>query len=129
MLYRWPYDQLLLVDTLVLWYVHHFPPLACNHLTIPGLYSTPPLDPSIRPYLSPAYEPLRPDLVAVWVAGDMAGSILYLLFELDTLSASLCGSADGQGAIFSAEVRDAWVGPTVGRSSERVLVSGIVYNG
>ena len=59
----------------------------------------------------------------------MAGSILHLLFELDTLSASLCGSADGQGAIFSAEVRDAWFGPTVGRSSERVVVSVIVYNG
>ena len=59
----------------------------------------------------------------------MAGSILHLLFELDTLSASLFGSVDGQGAIFSAEVRDAWVGPAVGRSSECVLVSGIVYNG
>ena len=92
----WLYDQLLLVGTLVLWYVHHFPPLACNHMTIPGLYSAPPLNPSIRPYLSPTYEPLRPDLVAIWVAGDMAGSILYLLFELDTLNASVCGSADGQ---------------------------------
>ena len=98
-------------------------------MTIPGLYSTPPLIPTPRPYLSPIYEPLRPDLVAIWMAGDMAGSILYLLFELDTPNASLCGSADGQGAIISAEVRDAWVGPTVGRSSERVLVSGIVYNG
>ena len=71
----WLYDQLLLVGTLVLWYVHHFPPLASNHLTIPGLYSTPPLNPSIRPYLSPTYEPLRPDLVAVWVAGP--GSICH----------------------------------------------------
>ena len=129
MLYRWPYDQLLLVGTLVLWYVHHFPPLACNHLTIPGLYSTPPLNPSIRPYLSPTHEPLRPDLVAIWMAGDMAGSILYLLFELETLSASICGSADTQDAIFSAEVRDAWFGSTVGRSSERVVVSVTVYNG
>ena len=59
----------------------------------------------------------------------MAGSILYLLFEPDTLSASVCGSADTQDAIFSAEVRDAWVGSTVGRSSERVVVSVIVYNG
>jgi hypothetical protein len=126
---NWLNDQLLLVGTLAQWYVHHFPPLARNHLTIPGLYSTPPLNPSIRPYLSPTYEPLRPDLVAIWVAGDVAGSILYVLFELDTLSASLCCSADGQGAIFSVEVRDAWVGPVVGRSSERVLVSGIVYNG
>ena len=98
-------------------------------MTIPGLYSTPPLNPSIRPYLSPTYEPLRPDLVAIWVAGDMAGSILHFLFELDTLSKSFCGSADGQGAIISAEVRDAWVGPTVGRSSERVVVSVTVYNG
>ena len=98
-------------------------------MTIIGLYSTPPLNPSIRPYLSPTYEPLRPDLVAIWVAGDVVGSILYVLFELDTLSASLCGSADGQGAIFSVEVRDAWVGPVVGRSSERVFVSGVVYNG
>ena len=63
------------------------------------------------------------------MAGDVAGSILYLLFELDTLSASLCGSADDQSAVFSVEVRDAWVGPVAGRSSERVLVSGIVYNG
>ena len=129
MLSRGLYEQLLLVGTLALWYVHPFPPLACNHMTIPGLYSTPPLNPSIRPYLSPTYEPLRPDLVAIWMAGDVAGSILYLLVEPDTLSASLCGSADGQSAIFSAEVRDAWVGPTVGRSSECVLVSGIVYNG
>ena len=59
----------------------------------------------------------------------MAGSISHLLVEPDTLSASLCGSADAQNAIFSVEVRDAWVGPGVGRSSERVLVSGIVYNG
>ena len=63
------------------------------------------------------------------MAGDETGSILYLLLELDTLSASFCGSVDGQGAIFSVEVRDAWVGPVVGRSSECVLVSGIVYNG
>ena len=112
----------------VLWYVHP-PPLARNHMTIPGLYSTPPLNPSIRPYLSPTYEPLRPDLVAIWVAGDVAGSILYVLFEMDTLSASICGSVDGQGAIFSVQdvqVRDAWVGPVVGQLSERVLVSGIV---
>ena len=105
------------------------PPLACNHMTIPGLYSTPPLNPSIRPYLSPTYEPLRPDLVAIWVAGDMAGSILYLLLELDTLSASLCGSADCQGAILRVEVREAWVGPAVGRSSECVLGDGNVYIG
>ena len=59
----------------------------------------------------------------------MAGSILHLLFELDTLNTSFGGSADVQGAIFSAEVRDAWVGPTVGRSSERVVVSVTVYNG
>ena len=59
----------------------------------------------------------------------MAGSIIHLLFEPDTLSASVCGSADTQGAIFSVQVRDAWVGPVVGRSSERELVSGIVYNG
>ena len=117
----WLYDQLLLVGTLVLWYVHHFPPLASNHLTIPGLYSTPPLNHSIRPYLSPTYEPLRPDLVAIWVAGDMAGSILHLLFELDTPNASFCGSADAQGAFFSADVRVAWVGPSVGRSSEHVI--------
>ena len=128
MLSSWRYDQLLLVSTLALWYVHPSPPLACNHMTIIGLYSTPPLNPSIRPYLSPTYEPLRPDLVAIWVAGDMAGSMLYLLFELDTLSAPLCGSADGEGAIISAEVRDAWVGPAVGRSSERVLGAGYVYN-
>jgi hypothetical protein len=105
------------------------PPLACNQMTIPGLYSTPPLNPSTRPYLSPTYEPLRPDIVAIWMAGDMAGSILYLLLELDTPSASVCGSADVQGVIISAEVRDAWVGPTVGRSSECVVVKGIVYTG
>ena len=98
-------------------------------MTIPGLYSTPPLNPSIRPYLSPTYEPLRPDLVAIWMAGDMAGSILYVLFELNTLSASGYGSADAQGAIFSVQVRDTWVGPVVGRSSECVVVSGIVYTG
>ena len=57
----------------------------------------------------------------------MAGSILHLLFELDTLNTSFCGSADVQGAIISAEVRDAWVGPMVGRSSERVLVRVVLY--
>ena len=98
-------------------------------MTIPGLYSTPPLNPSTRPYLSPTYEPLRPDLVATWVAGDVVGSILWLLSELDTLGAATCGPADDQGAVFSADVCDAWVGPAVGRSSECVLVSGIVYNG
>ena len=67
--------------------------------------------------------------MAMGTAGDEAGFVSYLLFEPDTLSASVCGSADTQDAILSAEVRDAWVGPTVGRSSERVLVSGIVYNG
>ena len=61
--------------------------------------------------------------------GDVAGSISYLLFEPDTLSTSFCGSADTQDAILSAEVRDAWFGPAVGRSSERVVVSVIVYNG
>ena len=65
----------------------------------------------------------------MWTAGDVAGSIIYLLVEPDTLSASVCGSADGQWAVFSAEVSDAWVGPTVGRSSERVLGAGNVYNG
>ena len=121
----WLYDQLLLVGTLVLWYVHPFPPLACNHMTIPGLYSTPPLNPSTRPYLSPTYEPPGPDLVAMGTDGDVAGCIIYLLFEPDTLSASVCGSADAPGAVFSAEVPDAWVGHTVGWASERVL--GAVY--
>jgi hypothetical protein len=105
------------------------PPLASNHLTILGLYSTPPLNPSMRPYLLPTYDPPGPDLVAMGTDGDVAGSIIYLLFEPDMLSASVCGSADTQDTIFSAEVRDAWFGPTVGRSSERVVVSVIVYNG
>ena len=90
----WLYDQLLLVGTLVLWYVHHFPPLASNHMTIPGLYSTPPLNPSIRPYLSPTYNPPGPYIVPMSMAGDETGSIPHLLFEPDTLSASVCGSAD-----------------------------------
>ena len=63
------------------------------------------------------------------MAGDETGSIPHLLIEPDTLSASVCGSADTQDAIFSAEVRGAWFGSTVGRSSERVVVSVIVYNG
>ena len=125
----WFYDQLLLVGTLVLWYVHHFPPLASNHLTIPGLYSTPPLNPSMRPYLPPTYNPPGPDLVAMGTDGDVAGCIIYLLCEPDTLSASVCCSADTQDSIFSAEVRDAWFESTVGRSSERVVVSVTVYNG
>ena len=98
-------------------------------MTIPGLYSTPPLIPSIRPYLSPIYDPPGPDHAAMWTAGDVAGSIIYLLAEPDTLDALLCGSADGQWAVFSAEVSDAWVGPAVGWSSERVLGAGNVYNG
>ena len=65
----------------------------------------------------------------MWTAGDVAGSIIYLLAEPDTLDALLCGSADGQWAVFSAEVSDAWVGPAVGWSSERVLGAGNAYNG
>ena len=125
----WLYDKLLLVGTLALWYVHPFPPLACNHMTIPGLYSTPPLIPTPRPYLSPTYDPLGPDPAAVWTAGGMGECILSLLFEPDTLSASVCGSADGQWSVFSAEVSDAWVGPVVGWVSECVLGAGDVYHG
>ena len=67
--------------------------------------------------------------MAMGTAGDVAGAIIYLLLELDTLSASVCGSADAQWAVFSAEVRDASVGSAVGRASERVLGAGDVYNG
>jgi hypothetical protein len=63
--------------------------------------------------------------VAMGTAGDEAGFVSYLLFEPDTLSASVCGSADAPGAVLSAEVSDAWVGHTVGRASEHVL--GAVY--
>ena len=59
----------------------------------------------------------------------MAGSMIYLLVETDTLSASVRGSADAPGAVLSAEVSGARVGPVVGRSSERVLGAGDVYNG
>ena len=76
-------------------------------MTTPALYSTPPLNPSIQPYLSPTYDPPGPDLGAMGTDGDVAGSIIYLLFEPDTLSASVCGSADAQDAIFSVHVRDA----------------------
>ena len=88
-----------------------------------------PLIPYLRPYFPPTSDSPGPDIAAVWAAGDMAGSILYLLLELDTLSASLCGSADCQGAILRVEVREAWVGPAVGRSSECVLGDGNVYIG
>ena len=125
----WLYGKLLLVGALVLWYVHHFPPLACNHMTIPSPSSAPPLIPSLRPYLPPTYDPPGPDLVAMWTAGDVAGSIPHLLIQADTLSAPVCGSADAQDALFSVQVRDAWVGPAVGRSSERVLGAVHVYNG
>ena len=61
----------------------------------------------------------------MWTAGGVVGSIIYLLGEPDTLSASVSGSVDGQWAVFSAEVSrrlaKAWVAPAVGRSSERVL--------
>ena len=57
----------------------------------------------------------------------MAGSVGYVFCEPDTLNASLCSSADGQGAVFSAEVGDAQNGPVVGRSSEHVLGAGNVY--
>ena len=97
-------------------------------MTIPSLYSALPLIPSLRPYLSPTYDPPGPDLVAMGTAGDVAGSNIYLLFEPDTLSASICGSADAQWAVFSAEVSDAWVEPVVCRSSERVLGASDVYN-
>ena len=125
----WLHDKLLLVGTLVLWYMHHSPPLACSHMTIPSLSSAPPLIPSLRPYFPLTYDPPGPDLAAVWAAGDVAGSIIYLLFELDTLSASACCSLDAQGAVFSAKVLDTGVGPAVGWSLERVLGAGDVYNG
>ena len=63
------------------------------------------------------------------MAGDEAGSNPHFLDEPDTHSATFCGSADGQGAIISVHERDACVGPTVGRPSECVIVSDIVYNG
>ena len=94
----WLYDQLILVGTLVLWYVHHFPPLASNHMTIPGLYSTPPLNPSIRPYLSPTYNPPGPYLMPMRMAGDVAGPMLRLLGEPDTPNAPECGPSDAQDA-------------------------------
>ena len=119
------HGQLLLVSTLALWYVHPSLHLACNHTTIPGLYSAPPLIRSSRLYSLPTCDPPGPDIVAMGTAGDEAGFVSYLLFEPDTLSASVCGSADAPGAVFSAEVSDAWVGHTVGRASERVL--GAVY--
>ena len=53
----WVYDTLLLVGTLALCYVNHFPSIECKHMTIPSLYPTPPLIPSLRPYLSPIYDP------------------------------------------------------------------------
>ena len=57
----------------------------------------------------------------------MAGLLLHLLFNADTLVAGSWGSGDGKGTGISCKVRDAWVGPTVGRSSLRVVVSVIVY--
>ena len=63
------------------------------------------------------------------MAGDEAGSNPHLLDEPDTHSATVCGSADTQDATISVHERGAWVGPTVGRPSECVLVSDIVYNG
>ena len=62
----WLYDKLFLVGTLVLKYVHHFPLLTCNHMTIPGLYSTPPLMHSLRPYFTPTHGPLRPAILWPW---------------------------------------------------------------
>ena len=59
----------------------------------------------------------------------MAGSIIYLLVEPDTLSASVRGSADAPGALFSAEVLDTGVGPALGWSPEREVGAGDVYNG
>ena len=59
----------------------------------------------------------------------MAGLLFRLLLNADTLITGSWGSGDGEGTGILCKVRDAWVGPTVGRSPERVLVSGIVYNG
>ena len=55
----------------------------------------------------------------------MVRSVIYVLVEPDTLSASVRGSADAPGAVLSAEVSGAWVGHAVGRASKRVL--GAVY--
>ena len=41
----WVYGQLLLVGTLALRYVHHPPPLAWHHMTMPSLCPMPPLHP------------------------------------------------------------------------------------
>ena len=58
----------------------------------------------------------------------MAGCNLWLLSELDTLGVIICGWADAQGNVISAEVGDAWDGPVVGQSSEHVLGAGNVYH-
>ena len=98
MLSSWLYDQLLLVGTLVLWYVHHFPPLACNHVSTPSFCSTPPLIPSLRPHLLHTYDPPGPYFVPMRMAGDVAGPMLRLLGETDTPNAPECGPSDAQDA-------------------------------
>ena len=65
----------------------------------------------------------------MWTAGDVAGSIYRLLVEPDTMGSSTCGSADVQGALFSAKMLDIGVGTALGWSSEREVGAGDVYNG
>ena len=83
----WLYDKLFLVGTLVLWYLHHFPLLACNHMTIPGLYSAPPLIHSLRLYFTPTDGPLRPAILWLW------GRLETWLDPSSTVSLSLTRSA------------------------------------
>jgi hypothetical protein len=85
-----------------------FPLLAWHGMTMPSsLCPMPPLRPRPWPHSRPPADPPGADIAAVWAAGDVAGSVGYVFCEPGTLNASLCSSADGQGAVFSAEVGDA----------------------
>ena len=123
------YGKVLLVTVLILRYIHHFPHPECHHMTILSLISTPPLLPCLLPSSQPTYGPPDPSFVTASRPGDVAGLHPRLPFNADALIAGSWGSGDGRGTGISCKVRGTWVGPTVGRSSERELVSGIVYNG
>jgi len=126
---RWRSGTAPRVRKLVHRCAHPSATLARRQLALTGRSPAHPLVPTSHPTFHLLMTLPGPDPAAVLAVGDVAGSMIYLLVEPDTLSASVCGSADGQGAIFSVEVRDAWVRPAVGRSSQCVLGDSNVYIG
>ena len=86
---------------------HHTLTPSHHHLTTLSLSPSPRLLPRPSPYSRPTYDPPGPDLSTISRAGDVAGLISHLHFNLYALVAALWGPADGNGTGISLEVCDA----------------------